>query len=139
MAAIEWTAHAGLAQIAVLDHDQKTAARHFGAALRTVEKTRSDLPKVDYKLSFLTQLIQFYQAYVDVLVAQGQDARALEVSESSRARVLAERQHVDAPAAVSVTGLRALARGSRTVLLSVLACARTIVSLGGQRNGCAPG
>ncbi len=118
VAAIEWTAHAGLAQIAVLDHDQKTAARHFEAALRTVEKTRSDLLKVDYKLSFLTQLIQFYQAYVDVLVAQGQDARALEVSESSRARVLAERQHVDAPAAVSVTGLRALARGSRTVLLS---------------------
>ena len=118
VAAIEWTAHAGLAQIAVLEHDPKTAARHFEAALGTVEKTRSDLLKVDYKLSFLTQLIEFYRAYVDVLVAQGQNERALEVAESSRARVLAERQRVDAPARVSVAGLRGLARGSRTVLLS---------------------
>lgn len=118
VAAIEWTAHAGLAQIAVLEHDPRTAARHFEAALRTVEKTRSDLLKVDYKLSFLTQLIEFYRAYVDVLVAQGQHERALEVAESSRARVLAERQRVDAPARVGVARWLSLARGNRTVLLS---------------------
>ena len=102
----------------MLEHDPKTAARHFEAALGTVEKTRSDLLKVDYKLSFLTQLIEFYRAYVDVLVAQGQNERALEVAESSRARVLAERQRVDAPARVRVAGLRRLAGDSRTVLLS---------------------
>ena len=96
-AAIEWTTHAGLAQIAVLDHQPAVAARHFEAALQTVEKTRSDLLKVDYKLSFLTQLIEFYRSYVDALVAQGQSDRALEVAESSRGRVLAERQRVDAP------------------------------------------
>ena len=138
VAAIEWTAQAGLAKIAVLEHDQRTAARHFEAALGTVEKTRSDLLKVDYKLSFLTQLIEFYRAYVDVLVAQGQNERALEVAESSRARVLAERQRVVAPAHVSAAGLRSVARGSGATLLSYwLAPGRSflwVVSASGVRR-----
>jgi len=118
VAAVEWTAHSGLAEVAVLDHQPRIAARHFEAALRTVEKTRSDLLKVDYKLSFLTQLIEFYRNYVNVLVEQGQSDRALEVVESSRGRVLAERQRVDAPARVTVSALRDLARTTRTTMLS---------------------
>jgi CHAT domain-containing protein len=118
VAAVEWTAHSGLAQVAVLDRQPRIATRHFEAALRTVEKTRSDLLKVDYKLSFLTQLIEFYRNYVDVLVDQGQTDRALEVAESSRGRVLAERQRVDAPARVTVAALRDLTRATRTTVLS---------------------
>ena len=118
VAAVEWTAHAGLAQIAVLERQPLVAARHFEAALRTVEKTRSDLLTVDYKLSFLTQLIEFHRNYVDALVAQGQSDRALEIAESSRGRVLAERHRVAAPARVSVAALRGVAVRTRTVLLS---------------------
>jgi hypothetical protein len=118
VAAVEWTAYSGLAQIAVLDRQPALAARHFEAALRTVERTRSDLLKVDYKLSFLTQLIEFYRNYVDALVAHGEPERALEIAESSRGRVLAERQRVEAPARVGAAALRDLARGSGRVLLS---------------------
>jgi tetratricopeptide (TPR) repeat protein len=118
VAAVEWTTHAGLAQIAVLEQQPRIATAHFEAALGTVEKTRSDLLKVDYKLSFLTQLIEFYRSYVDVLVEQGRTNRALEVAESSRGRVLAERQRLDAPARMNVAALRDLARSSSTVLLS---------------------
>lgn len=117
-AAVKWTAQAGLAQIAVLDQQPREATRRFEAALQIVEQTRSDLLKVDYKLSFLTQLIDFYRSYVDVLVAQGDTTRALEVAESSRGRVLAERQRVDAPARTSVPALRDLARSTGSVLLS---------------------
>jgi tetratricopeptide (TPR) repeat protein len=117
-AAIEWTTHAGLAEIAMLERQPAIAARHFETALRTVEKTRSDLLKVDYKLSFLTQLIDFYRSYVDALVGQGRDDRALEVAESSRGRVLAERLRVDAPARPDVASLRRVAGASNTVLLS---------------------
>jgi tetratricopeptide (TPR) repeat protein len=117
-AAIEWTTHAGLADIAMHEHQPVMAARHFEAALKTVEKTRSDLLKVDYKLSFLTQLIDFYRSYVDALVVQGREDRALEVAESSRGRVLAERLRVDAPTRPDVAALRRLARASHTVLLS---------------------
>ncbi len=118
VAAVEWTAHAGLAQLAVLERQPLMATRHFEAALRTIERTRSDLLKVDYKLSFLTQLIEFYQHYVDALVAQGQTDRALEVADSSRGRVLAERQRVDAPPRLAAHDLRGLARTTGTVLLS---------------------
>ena len=117
-AAIEWTTHAGLADIAMREQQPAVAARHFEAALRTVEKTRSDLLKVDYKLSFLTQLIDFYRSYVDALVAQGREDRALEVAESSRGRVLAERLRMDAPVKPDVAALRRIARASNTVLLS---------------------
>jgi CHAT domain-containing protein len=138
VAAVEWTAHAGLAQIAVLEQEPLIATRHFEAALSTVEKTRSDLLKVDYKLSFLTQLIEFYRNYVDALVARGQTDRALEIADSSRGRVLAERQRVAAPTRASVTALREVARRTRTVLLSYwLAPKRSflwIVSGGGVRR-----
>jgi len=117
-AAIEWTTHAGLADIAMREQQPAVAARHFEAALRTVEKTRSDLLKLDYKLSFLTQLIDFYRSYVDALVAQGREDRALEVAESSRGRVLAERLRMDAPVKPDVAALRRIARASNTVLLS---------------------
>ena len=138
VAAVEWTAHAGLAQLAVLERQPLLATRHFEAALTTVEKTRSDLLKVDYKLSFLTQLIEFYREYVDVLVTQGETDRALEVADSSRGRVLAERQRVNAPPRLAVHDLRRLARSTKTVLLSVLARAETIVSVGRDRERCAP-
>ena len=49
------------------------ASAHFEAALETIEKTRSELLKTDYKLSFLTRLILFYQSYVDALVEPGPD------------------------------------------------------------------
>jgi tetratricopeptide (TPR) repeat protein len=117
-AAIEWTTHAGLADIAMREQKPAIAATHFEAALRTVEKTRSDLLKVDYKLSFLTQLIDFYRSYVDALVVQGREDRALEVAESSRGRVLAERLRVDAPIQPKAASLRRLALASNTVLLS---------------------
>src|SRR3954471_12041491 len=54
---VRWSAHAGLAAIAVSRSQPAEAARHFEAALDTIEKTRSELLKTEYKLSFLTRLI----------------------------------------------------------------------------------
>src|SRR5262249_25429836 len=84
---VVWWAHAGLASIALASAQPDEAAQHFEAALDVIEKTRSELLKTDYKLTFLTRLIHFYQAYVDALIDQGRIERALEVSESSRGRV----------------------------------------------------
>ena len=112
---VRWTAHAGLAGVAVARSKPDEASRHFEAALDTIEKTRSELLKTEYKLSFLTRLIQFYQAYVDALVDQGRVERALEVSDSSRGRVLGERN-----------GLRAAREGERRGI----AAGRGAVALG---------
>ncbi len=115
---IVWEAQAGLAQSALAGKRPERAARYFEAALGTIEKTRAGLLKSDYKVSFLSRLIQFYQAYVDRLIEQGQTARALEIADSSRARVLAERHGVTSPARASSATFRRLAADSRTQLVS---------------------
>jgi CHAT domain-containing protein len=116
--AVRWTAQAGLASLSVAARQSARAARLFEAALQTIEQTRSDLLKTDYKLSFLTQLIAFYRDYVDLLVSQGLDDRALEVADSSRGRVLAERQSVAVPVGASAASFRRLAGRTHAVLLS---------------------
>ncbi|HJZ78530.1 MAG TPA: CHAT domain-containing protein [Vicinamibacterales bacterium] len=125
---VRWSAHAGLAGIAIESAEPDRAARHFEAALEIIETTRSALLKTDSKLSFLTRLIEFYQSYVDALVDQGRIERALEVSESSRGRVLGERDGLSPAAQVSASALRQIATQSQSVLLSYwLAPARSYV------------
>lgn len=115
---VRWSAHGGLAGVASKSGRPVLAAKHFEAALDIIEKTRSDLLKTDYQLSYLTQLISFYRGYVDLLVNQGQSIRALEIADSSRGRVLAERQRATPPPRANVGALRRLARATRTVFLS---------------------
>jgi tetratricopeptide (TPR) repeat protein len=116
--AVRWMAYDGLARLAVSGKRTAEAAQHFEAALDTVEKTRSALLRTDYRISFPSRLIPFYRGYVDLLLEQGQVERALEVADSSRGRVLAERQGVAAaPPRTSAAALRQLARQANTVLL----------------------
>ena len=115
---VRWSAHAGLAGVAVARSQPDRASQHFEAALDTIEKTRSELLKTDYKLTFLRRLILFYRAYVDALVDQGRLERALELSESSRGRVLAERNGLAAPTKATVATMQRAAAQSRTVLVS---------------------
>ena len=115
---VRWSAHEGLAQVAMAAKRPPEAMRHFAAALDTVEKTRSDLMRTDYKLSYLTRLIDFYRVYVDALVDRGQVERALEIADSSRGRVLAERQGVQAAVAAAPGNLRRRAAESGSVFLS---------------------
>jgi CHAT domain-containing protein len=115
---VRWAAHAGLARVAIAQQQPARASRHFEAALDTIEKTRSELLRTEYKLSFLTRLIEFYRSYVDALVDQGNNARALEVSESSRGRVLSEGNGLTPPGRARATALRQIAARSRSVLLS---------------------
>jgi CHAT domain-containing protein len=115
---VVWGAHFELAQIALARNDPARAARHFEAVLNIIEQTRSDLLKTDYKLSYLTHLISFYRAYVHVLLQQGLAERALEIADSSRGRVLAERQGVKAPARIGAAAFRSMASQTRAVFLS---------------------
>ncbi len=116
--AVTWTAHTGLARVAVSAGQPQQAARHFESALDTIEKTRSNLLRTEFKISFLTQLIEFYQAYVDALLKEQRVERAFEIVESSRGRVLAERHGVPPTRAVDLKALRTLSQHTDTVLLS---------------------
>jgi tetratricopeptide (TPR) repeat protein len=111
--AIQWQAQAALAAL-----QPEQAAQHFEAALDLIERTRADLLRIDYKLTFLTRLIQFYQRYVEALAALGQYEKALRVADSSRARVLSERARIEIPPAARDYDYRAAARRSNSVFLT---------------------
>jgi CHAT domain-containing protein len=110
-------AHAGLARVAVATGEMRRASTEFEAALRIIERTQTDLLKTDYKLSYLTRLEAVYDQYVDALMSQRQFDRALEVADSSRARVLAERQGVSAGRRHTAAEFKLVAaRSGRTLL-----------------------
>src|SRR5262245_61559377 len=119
-ASIVWEAHAGLAQIYRAQEKKKEASAHFEAAIRMIETSRAELSQSDYKITFLSRLINFYQDYVDALIEQNAVDRALEVAESSRARVLAERfgSTREQQRVVSAETYGRLARQSGTVFLA---------------------
>ena len=117
-ASVRWSAHWGLAEVALARSKPAEASSHFQLALDTIEKTRADLLKTDSKLSFLTRLIRFYQTYVDTLIDQGRIEQALEVSEGSRGRVLAEGNGAAPPAKVTAAALKQVAAASHAVLVA---------------------
>jgi CHAT domain-containing protein len=87
---IRWSVYDLLGRIDVARKQFAKANGEFEAALKIIEGTRSDL-RFPSRITLLSRLIPFYQDYVDALVEQNDDAGALRVVESSRARVLAER------------------------------------------------
>jgi CHAT domain-containing protein len=117
--AVQWEARAGLARTAFAAGDLRAAARHFDAALSTIQQTRSSLSRTEYRLTFLNRVIRFYQDYVDTLVASDETGRALEVADSSRGIVLGERMGGAQTQAVgSTTAFVAAAKRAKSVWLS---------------------
>lgn len=112
-------AEAGLGALLSEKGDFEQADAHFRAALAHLETQRMALTGEDNRMSYLASLIRFYDHYIDFLVDRNQPERALEVAESSRARVLDERlQAQSAHATVSAARLQGLARTSHSVFLS---------------------
>jgi CHAT domain-containing protein/tetratricopeptide (TPR) repeat protein len=100
-------------------HRFPAANQEFAAAIAIVEGTRSELANDSFKTTLLSRRMPFYQDYVDALVEQGDDAGALRVVESSRARVLAERLGRSfRPNQFTLDSLQRLARTGRFQLLS---------------------
>lgn len=116
--ALRWAAHDGLATIARRSGDSKEAAAQFEAALQTLERTRADLSRTEYRLSFANRITRFYRTYVNFLVERREIERALSIAEASRGRVLAERHGVSVPVSASARSFRSLAASTRTTLVS---------------------
>ena len=109
-----------LANLLVRTHRNREAETEFQLALALINARRSALPHYEYRISYLSSLVQFYQDYVDFLVGQHRSVEALRVAESSRARVLTEMLGGKGPLTPSVgaDGYRKLARVSKNILLS---------------------
>jgi CHAT domain-containing protein/tetratricopeptide (TPR) repeat protein len=84
-------AQAGLAQLYDATDRPAKADLQFRAALALVDRSRSQLVKDEYKLTYLDSLMEFAREYVDFLMSHGRTEQALEAAEASRARILSER------------------------------------------------
>ena len=113
-------AQSGLADLLSRMGQFDRAEAQFRSAIVRIEGRQAILTEDEHKLSYLSSLIDFYRDYVDFLVTRNQPERALEVVESSRARVLDERFRLTnrrRPIA-SAAQFEQLARASNGVLLS---------------------
>jgi CHAT domain-containing protein len=113
-------AQGGLADLYVEMGDKAKAEAQFRLAISAIEGRQAGLSIDDDKLSYLSSLVRFYQRYVDFLVQRGAIERALELVESSRARILTERvrTRIAMPHGPHAAELQQLARSSHRILLS---------------------
>ena len=87
---LKWEAQARLAK--VYDDEDKfaQAEKEYRKAIGTIEAARKSLKQDEFRLTFLSSGIEFYDDYVDFLIAHGRPDDALKVAELSRARTLTE-------------------------------------------------
>ena len=112
-------AESGLAHLYDATDQPEKADRQFRDALALVERSRSQLVKDEYKLTYLDSLIEFAQEYVDFLMSHGRTDQALEIAEASRARILTERAGLRRSAQTSSAArYKQLARESGSIFLS---------------------
>jgi CHAT domain-containing protein/Tfp pilus assembly protein PilF len=85
-----WEAEARLAKLYSEQGFDAKAELEFRRSLASIESVRSSVRAEDLRLSFLSTAIDFYEDYVDFLIARHRPGDALQVAELSRARTLAE-------------------------------------------------
>ncbi len=85
---LRWEAQASLAQVHAMLGKNALAEREFGEAISTIAKAQRELQHEEFRLSFLSSAIRFYNAYVDFLIAQHRPSDALAIAERSRAQTL---------------------------------------------------
>lgn len=116
---VSWQAHSGLASLYQSQKHLAAADKEYSAAMDLLDREWLALGRDESKITFRAYLASVYQDYVDFLSRQNQKEKALEVAESSRARLLAQQleggsglPHFRAAEAVQ------LARATNTALLS---------------------
>ncbi len=88
--AVQWQAYGGLGRTYAKSGDFTRAKQSYESALRVIKENRADQLHNEYKITFLSHLMGFYQDYVELLVEQHDIRQALEIADSSRASVLTE-------------------------------------------------
>ncbi|HEY6989208.1 MAG TPA: CHAT domain-containing protein, partial [Bryobacteraceae bacterium] len=88
--AVQWQAYGGLGRVYAKGGDLTRAKQSYESALRVIKENRADQLHNEYKITFLSNLMGFYQDYVELLLEQHDIRQALEIADSSRASVLTE-------------------------------------------------
>jgi CHAT domain-containing protein len=86
---LQWQTQARLAQMYVRGKRPQPAQEAFLSAIHTVDRARL-AEKEEFRISFLSSAREFYNDYVEFLMARRQPREALRIAEHSRARTLLE-------------------------------------------------
>lgn len=101
---LKWEAHARLAEMYAAQQQPGKAEQEFKLAVRTVENARKSVQRDEFRVSFLSSAIAFYDSYVNFLIDQKRPLDALKVADLSRAQSL--EQSLAAPAVASSNSSR---------------------------------
>jgi len=87
---LRWEAESRLAKV-YEDMDQPAKAeQEFRKSIETIDTVRSSVKSEEFRMSFLSSAVAFYNDFISFLISQGRAEDALEVAEISRARTLAD-------------------------------------------------
>lgn len=84
----KWEAHARLAELYAAQQQPRKAEAEFRIAIRTIQEARNSIESNEFRVSFLTSAIAFYDAYVNFLLDQRRPADALRIADLSRSESL---------------------------------------------------
>jgi CHAT domain-containing protein len=85
---LKWEAHARLASSYAALRQPAKAEHEFDVAIRTLRNARDSIQNNDFRVSFLSSAIQFYDEYVNFLIEQKRPLDALKIADLSRAQTL---------------------------------------------------
>ena len=116
-----WESHAALAQIYDGQKSYRQADEEFAKAIGIIDENAGRIATADFSLTFFSSQIRFYHDYIRALIARHEYQRALDIADSSRARLLL--QHVELKRKhqiVAALDYQALARRLNSVVLVYL-------------------
>jgi len=87
-AAHRWEAHARLAQVYVSVQKPAQAEAEFKLAIQSVGEARDSIQSNEFRVSFLSSAITFYDAYVNFLIDERRPLDALKAADLSRLQYL---------------------------------------------------
>ncbi len=88
--AVKWEAHARLADVYAEQNNVAKAEAEFHKAIATIQTARDSVQRDDFRMSFLSVAIEFYDDYVAFLIKQKRPSDALKVADLSRAQTMEE-------------------------------------------------
>lgn len=118
---VRWEAQARLAANYAAAGRFAGADREFRQSIQGIEAARSSLKEEEFRVSFLTSAIEFYDDYLAFLISQHKPEQALQTAASAHARTLVEGLGVFSPKDASSSTLlnwTQVARRENAVVLS---------------------
>ncbi len=87
---LQWQAELGIAKVLAEEKQWAGAEEYFKKSMATIEATRATIQREEFRLTFMTRTIEYYEAYISFLILRRELEKALKVAELSRAHTLVE-------------------------------------------------